>query len=103
MSNVDFFLINKDTAATQSLALKLAGDHKPGEIIPVTKEEMDAMNYDVVRIAPINNSSDAGLDLVEIDLSKKYILLAKRGKLQNDDVREIERVTRKAIKVIWTN
>lgn len=83
---MDFFLVNKESEAANSLMLKLAGEKKKGELIPCTKDEMNALNKgDIVHVHSSENNSEA-ISMIEVDPSKAYVVVVNERYTNIDDV-----------------
>lgn len=101
---LDIFLYNKECEAAESLAIKLSGPHRPGAIISCSRDEMEVfVSGDLVRIThPEENIDSSEFNLVEIDITKNYLAVVKRGRVNEKSLNSFCEALKGHIKVIFT-
>ena len=87
---MDVFLIDKDEEHADGLMQKLSGEKKPGQIVPLSKGEMDLYRSDRFRHVLMDKEKSMAF---EVNPDKSYVFVVNEYKTVLDDViRTIERL-----------
>ena len=80
---MDVFIIDESHEAAEGLMHKLSGEKRQGQMIPLSKTEMDLYNSD--RFKHIHTSQDKSM-VIELNPGKRYMFLVDESKTVIDDV-----------------